>query len=106
MKKYRALTEVESIRLESQNCKADNWKNVQVAIDFKTDFIHHVRFSGNVCLGVFSEEFLLAGGITKHSGLSYVTLHNRRTYPYSECRYAFGRRKDGFRKRNGSVRPE
>ena len=76
MKKYRALTEVEIIRLESQNCKADNWKNVQVAIDFKTDFIHHVRFSGNVCLGVFSEEFLLAGGITKHSGLSYVTLHN------------------------------
>ena len=76
MKKYRALTEVEIIRLESQNCMADNWKNVQVAIDFKTDFIHHVRFSGNVCLGVFSEEFLLAGGITKHSGLSYVTLHN------------------------------
>ena len=29
-----------------------------------------------MCLGVFEHEFTLPGGICKHSGLSYVTLHN------------------------------
>ena len=43
---------------------------------FTPDYVHHARFSGKVCLGVFEHEFTLPGGICKHSGLSYVTLHN------------------------------
>ena len=43
---------------------------------FTPDYVHHARFSGKVCLGVFEHEFTLRGGICKHSGLSYVTLHN------------------------------
>lgn len=76
MRKYRALTEAEIIQLENQDCRAESWENVLVAIDFRPDYIWHVRFSGRVCLGVFHDEFLLPGGMSKHSGLSYVTLHN------------------------------
>ena len=43
---------------------------------FTPDYVHHARFSGKVCLGVFEHEFTLPGGICKHSELSYVTLHN------------------------------
>ena len=73
---YRSLTDEEINRLESQLCSASDWKNVRVAERFTPDYVHHARFSGKVCLGVFEHEFTLPGGICKHSGLSYVTLHN------------------------------
>ena len=73
---YRSLTDEEINRLESQLCSAYDWKNVRVAERFTPDYVHHARFSGKVCLGVFEHEFTLPGGICKHSGLSYVTLHN------------------------------
>ena len=73
---YRSLTDEEINRLESQLCSASDWKNVRVAERFTPDYVHHARLSGKVCLGVFEHEFTLPGGICKHSGLSYVTLHN------------------------------
>lgn len=73
---YRSLTEEEIVRLEAQFCTASDWDKVQVAKDFTTDYVHHARFSGEVRLGVFQYEFILPGGIRKHAGLSYVTLHN------------------------------
>ena len=73
---YRSLTDEEINRLESQLCSASDWKDVRVAERFTPDYVHHARFSGKVCLGVFEHEFTLPGGICKHSGLSYVTLHN------------------------------
>lgn len=73
---YRSLTDEEINRLESQLCSASDWKDVRVAEHFTPDYVHHARFSGKVCLGVFEHEFTLPGGICKHSGLSYVTLHN------------------------------
>ena len=76
MKTFRLLTEDEILRLKSQSCLADDWNNVFVSPDFKTDYVHHTRFSGTVKLGSFDEEFSLAGGIKKHSGLRHVTLHN------------------------------
>ncbi len=45
---------------------------VTVAEEFSTEFVHH----SEVCLGVFHSEFMLPGGIRKHSGLRHVTLHN------------------------------
>lgn len=73
---FRSLTDEEINRLESQLCSASDWKDVWVAERFTPDYVHHARFSGKVCLGVFEHEFTLPGGICKHSGLSYVTLHN------------------------------
>ena len=73
---FRSLTDEEINRLESQLCSASDWKDVWVAERFTPDYVHHARFSGKVCLGVFEHEFTLPVGICKHSGLSYVTLHN------------------------------
>ena len=76
MRNYRALTPEEIKRLEAQACTATDWNEVQVAEGFTPEYIHHTRFSGKVRLGVFEGEFRLAGGVRKHAGLSYVTLHN------------------------------
>ncbi len=76
MKAYRALTEDEILRLKSQSCLADDWNKVLVSDSFKTEYVHHTRFSGDVKLGSFDGEFTLAGGINKHAGLRHVTLHN------------------------------
>ena len=76
MRSYRALTQEEIGRLEAQACTAADWNDVQVAEGFTPEYIHHTRFSGKVRLGVFEGEFRLAGGVCKHAGLSYVTLHN------------------------------
>lgn len=73
---YRFLTGEEITRLESQSCTAEDWTQVKVANGFDTAHVHHTRFSGSVNLGVFQTEFLLPGGIRKHSGLRNVTLHN------------------------------
>ena len=55
---------------------ADDWQKVRVAEAFTTDYVYHTRFSGEVHLGVFENEFTLPGGIKKHAGLRHVTLHN------------------------------
>ena len=73
---YRNLTEDEVLRLKSQSCLADDWGKVTVAEGFSTEFVHHTRFSGEVCLGIFHSGFTLTGGIKEHSGLRHVTLHN------------------------------
>ena len=76
MKQYRSLTPEEIARLQAQHCMASDWNSVKVAEGFRPDHIHYIRFSGNVRLGVFDEEFKLAGGIVKHSGMYYATLYN------------------------------
>ena len=76
MNNYRKLNEQEITHLKAQGCIATNWADIEVAPDFKTDYIYYTRFSGNVKLGIFDYEFTLAGGIKKHAGLYHVTLHN------------------------------
>lgn len=76
MKKYRKLTQNEVLQLKTQMCSADCWDNIEVSEDFNADYVRHVRFSGKVRLGAFREDFELAGGIRKHSGIHYATLHN------------------------------
>ncbi len=76
MENYRSLTNDEIDRLKAQSCSAASWSDVLVAENFTPDYVHHARFSGRVRLGVFEHEFTLSGGICKHAGLSYVTLHN------------------------------
>ena len=76
MNHYRKLDRQEIDQLVKQGCTADDWANIEVALSFKPDYIFHTRFSGQVQLGVFEHEFTLAGGIKKHAGLRYATLHN------------------------------
>ena len=76
MNNYRKLNEIEIQALKNQGCSAVDWNNIEVAQEFKTDYIYFTRFSGVVKLGVFEYEFTLAGGMKKHAGLYHTTLHN------------------------------
>lgn len=72
----RLLTEKEIVQLQEQHCSAADWSLIEVAESFVPDYVRHTRFSGKVRLGVFESVFNLPGGMTKHAGLNYVTLHN------------------------------
>ena len=76
MDKYRKLTSSEIRELESRRCTAADWSTVEVSDGFSTDNIYSTRFSGRIRLGAFNKEFTLPGGMKKHSGLYYATLHN------------------------------
>ena len=76
MMKYRKLTQQEIDVLKSQMCSAEDWDLVEVAEGFAPEYVRYVRLSGNIRLGAFRKEFGLAGGIRKHSGIYYATLHN------------------------------
>ena len=75
-KTYRRLTEREISVLESQMCSASDWSRIEVVEDFSPEYIRYTRFSGDIRLGSFRKEFDLPGGMKKHSGLYYTTLHN------------------------------
>ncbi len=76
VKNYRPLTPDERQALEANSCTAVCWDDVEVAEGFRPDHVRYCRFSGKVRLGRFDGEFTLPGGISKHSGVSYATLHN------------------------------
>ena len=73
---YRKLTSQEIEVLKSRMCSASDWETVEVAQDFTPEHISYVRFSGTVRLGSFRKVFELPGGMKKHSGIYYATLHN------------------------------
>ncbi|MFA6820276.1 MAG: DUF4954 family protein, partial [Bacteroidaceae bacterium] len=73
-KSYRKLRREEIDKLVAQLCLADDWAKIDVDDGFSTEYIRDVRFSGTIKLGIFEKTFLLPGGVTKHSGLSHVTL--------------------------------
>ena len=76
MKVYRKLNKEEIEILERQMCSASDWNLVEVTDGFSTEYVRYARFSGNVRLGAFRKVFQLAGGMVKHSGIYYATLHN------------------------------
>ena len=76
MTAYRKLTSSEISVLKSQMCSASDWDLVEVVSDFTADNIRYARFSGNIRLGSFRKVFELPGGMKKHSGIYYATLHN------------------------------
>ncbi|MDD6890500.1 MAG: DUF4954 family protein, partial [Bacteroidales bacterium] len=76
MKTYRLLTTYEIDCLQRQNCTAEDWANIAVAPEFSPEYVHHVRFSGRIRLGAFQQEFTLCGGVKRHAGIRYATLHN------------------------------
>ncbi len=76
MRSYRQLTQEEIQQLKVNSCTATDWADIEVVENFKTDYVIHTRFSGKIRLGIFEDEFTLAGGMRKHSGLYHTTLHN------------------------------
>jgi hypothetical protein len=76
MERFRNLTLKEIDALKSQMCSASDWERITVSENFSTEYIRYARFSGDICLGSFNKEFSLAGGMLKHSGIYYATLHN------------------------------
>ncbi len=76
MTAYRKLKASEISLLKSQMCSATDWDLIEVASDFTADNIRYARFSGNIRLGSFRKVFELPGGMKKHSGIYYATLHN------------------------------
>jgi len=73
---YRNLSETEIKQLEAQSCTAQDWTRIKVKEGFNASYVCHTRFSGEIKLGVFEKEFELPGGIIKHSGIHFATLHN------------------------------
>ena len=72
---YRKLTDKEIAQLSAAGCDAEDWGSVYV--DNPTlDYVKNVHFSGTVRFGRFDRVFELPGGLKKHSGLFYATLHN------------------------------
>ena len=76
MERFRKLTPNEIESLKEQMCSAADWNTIEVAQDFSPEHVRYARFSGNIRLGSFKKEFSLAGGMCKHSGIYYATLHN------------------------------
>lgn len=76
METFRKLTQNEIAVLKAQMCSASDWNRIEVAEDFAPEHIRYARFSGDIRLGSFRKEFSLAGGMVKHSGIYYATLHN------------------------------
>lgn len=72
----RPLSTKEIEMLCQQGCSATDWQKIKVHPGFDPEYLHHVHLSGDIRLGVFEKEFILPGGLPKHSGLYQVTLHN------------------------------
>lgn len=76
MDKIRNLRPEEIAILQSQDCRAESWDQVFVPLAFDTKYLSNVRFSGSVIVGLFEKEFILPGGVRKHSGIRNASLHN------------------------------
>ncbi len=76
MENYRKLTQEEISLMKSNFCAATDWNDIEVAQDFNAKYVRHSRFSGRIRLGKFEKRFSMPGGMLKHSGIYYATLHN------------------------------
>lgn len=76
MEGFRRLTDEEVNVLKEQMCSASDWSTIEVAQDFSPEHVRYARFSGNIRIGAFHKQFFLSGGMVKHSGIYYATLHN------------------------------
>ena len=62
--------------LEASGCRAESWERVRTsAVALEEGMLEDVRFSGDVCFGSFTQEFVLPGGVRKRAGIRHATLH-------------------------------
>ena len=73
---YQPLTADQIQILVERGCKSEDWSKVETSDPDSLQFIRNVRFSGHVKFGCFNTDFILPGGLSKHSGIRNATLHN------------------------------
>ena len=76
MNDYRPLTSEEIEELKSNDCWAEDWTSVNVAEDFKPNFMHRVMLYGEVNIGAFNKNVEVSQGFVKHAGINNATLRN------------------------------
>ena len=76
MNDYRPLTSEEIEVLKSNDCWAEDWTSVNVAEDFKPNFMHRVMLYGEVNIGAFNKNVEVSQGFVKHAGINNDTLRN------------------------------
>ena len=76
MNDYRPLTSEEIEVLKSNDCWAEDWTSVNVAEDFKPNFMHRVMLYGEVNIGSFNKNVEVSQGFVKHAGINNATLRN------------------------------
>ena len=72
---YRKLTEREIEVLRLQGCTAESWERILVKEGFSPDNIAHVRFYGNIRLGIY-DKLHDYGGIKRKAGVRNAELHD------------------------------
>lgn len=75
---YRALQPDEIIRLQHQDCTAEDWTLIKVHPDFNPDFVHHTKFIGKNTLGKFEKNVLIDDALYMHSGIDGATIRECR----------------------------
>ncbi|MBR1569689.1 MAG: DUF4954 family protein [Bacteroidales bacterium] len=73
---YQPLTADQIQILVERGCKSEDWSKVETSDPDSLQYIRNVRFSGHVKFGRFNTDFILPGGLSKHSGIRNATLHN------------------------------
>jgi len=72
---HRNLTEVEIIRLESQGCFCNDWKNIYLTDPVNIFNIRNTVFSGIVSIGSLIDDLEFVGNITKPAGIYNSFIH-------------------------------
>ena len=76
MNDYRPLTSEEIEVFKSNDCWAEDWTSINVAEDFKPNFMHRVMLYGEVNIGAFNKNVEVSQGFVKHAGINNATLRN------------------------------
>ncbi len=66
---YRPLTPSEITALQNQGCFSLDWSKIRVRDPFSSTHVHHVRFLGEVQIGILGRSITLASGEQKTSRL-------------------------------------
>jgi carbonic anhydrase/acetyltransferase-like protein (isoleucine patch superfamily) len=72
---YRPLTDLEVSTLKLQGCTANDWSDVAVKENFRTEFVKHTAFYGKVKLGCFGDKTEIGDGPVRRSGLYNTQVH-------------------------------
>ena len=76
MNDYRPLTSEEIEVLKKNDCWAEDWTSINVAENFKPNYMHRVMLYGEVSIGSFDKNVEVSQGFVKHSGINNATLRN------------------------------
>ena len=73
---FRKLTPQEIVLLESSDCSASDWNQIEVHPEFRPDNIYKVSFSGNIRIGKNDGTVSFSGGVIKPTGIRNASIHH------------------------------